>query len=223
MILMNKNGILVILGTVVIVALIFLLSNFNIQINVNRGGNQVSANQQTSGSSQGSQDSMHGPAKPADSTIFDSLLNKPAPDFTLQTYNGENISLSSLKGKNVILFFSEGIMCYPACWNQMAEFGKDVELKNRDVTVLNVVLDAKDAWRDAIVKMPELAKATVLFDNGKVATSYGVLTLSSSMHRGQFPGHTYVVVDKEGIVRYIKDDETMSIGDKGLISEIDKL
>lgn len=217
---MNKNGILVILGTVVVVALVFLLSNFNIQININPEGNQVSANQQTS---QGSQDSMHGPAKPADSTVFNSLLNKPAPDFTLQTYNGENISLSNLKGKNVILFFSEGIMCYPACWNQIAEFGKDAELENRNVTVLNVVLDAKDAWRDAIVKMPELAKATVLFDNGKVASSYGVLTLPSSMHRGQFPGHTYVVVDKEGVVRYVKDDETMSIGNKGLISEIDKL
>lgn len=223
---MNKNGILVILGTVVIVALIFLLSNFNIQININPGGNQVSANQQASGSDMSSQDSMashHTAPKSADSTVFDSLLNKPAPDFTLQTYNGENITLSSLKGKNVILFFSEGIMCYPACWNQIAEFGKDTELKNRDVTILNIVLDDKNSWKDALAKMPELTKATVLFDNEKVASSYGVLTLPSSMHRGQFPGHTYIVVDKEGVVRYTKDDQTMSIGDTGLISEIDKL
>ena len=220
---MNKTGILIILSTGIIVALIFVFSNFNIQVNVNGRESQASASQQNAQAGAGSQDSMHGPAKPVDSTIFDSLLNKPAPDFTLQTYNDEKISLSSLKGKNVILFFSEGIMCYPACWNQMAEFGKDAELKSRDVTVLNIVLDSKDSWRDAVAKMPELSKATVLFDNGQVASSYGVLTLQSSMHRGQFPGHTYVVVDKEGVVRYLKDDQTMSIGDTGLISEIDKL
>lgn len=223
---MNKNGLMVVVGTGVIVGLIFLLSNFNIQININPGGSQVSAKQQTSGSDTTSQDSMashHAAPKPADSTVFDSLLNKPAPDFTLQTYNGENITLSSLKGRNVILFFSEGIMCYPACWNQMAEFGKDTELKNRNVAVLNIVLDDKNSWKDALAKMPELTKAIVLFDDGKVANSYGVLTLASSMHRGQFPGHTYIVVDKEGVVRYTKDDPTMSIGDTGLISEIDKL
>jgi len=47
--------------------------------------------------------------------------------------------------------------------------------------------------------------------------------LESSMHRGQFPGHTYVLIDKQGIVRFIKDDVQMAVRNKELIAEVNKL
>lgn len=222
---MNKTGILVILGTAITVALIFVFSNFNIQINVNHGGSQALANQQSSGSVQGSQDSManhHSAPKPADSTIFNSLLNKPAPDFSLESYDGKTYKLSDLKGKNVLLFFNEGLMCYPACWNQIAAFGSDKEL-GRKAIALNITTDPKKDWKEAVSKMPELSPAIVLFDTNKaVSNVYGVLKLESSMHRGQFPGHTYVLIDKEGVVRFIKDDVQMAVRNKELIAEMDK-
>lgn len=155
---------------------------------------------------------------------LNSLLGKPAPDFTLESYDGKKITLSSLKGKNVILFFSEGLMCYPACWNQIAAFGKDNELASKNTVVLTILNDPKNDWKQAIDKMPELAGATVLFDTDKqVAINYNMLSLPSSMHKGQLPGHTYVVIDKEGIVRFVKDDVQMAVRDQELVSEIDKL
>ena len=84
---MNKTGILVILGTGIIVVLIFIFSNFNIQVNINSKGDVVKGSQT---------DSMHGKSVPADSTIFNSLVGKSSADFTLETYDGNEIALSSL-------------------------------------------------------------------------------------------------------------------------------
>jgi len=129
-----------------------------------------------------------------------------------------------LKGKNVVLFFSEGLMCYPACWDQIAAFGKDNEFASKDTIALTILNDPKSDWKMAIEKMPELAKAVVLFDTDKrISITYDMLSLPSSMHKGQLPGHTYVVIDKEGIVRYVKDDVSMAVRNQELIAEINKL
>lgn len=158
-------------------------------------------------------------------TSLNDLIGKEAPDFTLDSYNGEKVTLSNLKGKNVVLFFSEGLMCYPACWDQMAAFGKDAQqFADKNTQVLVIVNDPKDDWKQAIDKMPELASATVLLDTDKkVSMAYNMLSLSSSMHKGQLPGHTYVVIDKEGVVRFVKDDVAMAVRNQELIAEISKL
>ena len=72
--------------------------------------------------------------------------------------------------------------------------------------------------------MPELSTATVLLDTDKqISIAYNMLSLPSSMHKGQLPGHTYVVIDKDGIVQYVKDDVQMAVRNQELIAEIDKL
>lgn len=163
--------------------------------------------------------------KPSTSpAALESLLNKPALDFTLESYDGQKVTLSTLKGKNVILFFSEGLMCYPACWNQMAAFGKDSQFAKKNTEVLVIVNDPKNDWQKAIEKMPELALATVLLDTDKrVSRAYNTLSLPSSMHKGQLPGHTYIIIDKEGLVRFVLDDPQMAIRNQQLMTEIEKL
>ncbi|MBI2086124.1 redoxin domain-containing protein [Candidatus Daviesbacteria bacterium] len=216
---MSKTGLIAILGTGVVLALILLVSNFNIQININSNEEKPVAKVQQADSMA----SHHGGGTPADATIFNSLLGNIAPDFTLEDYSGKKITLSELKGKNVILFFNEGLMCYPACWNQIAAFGKDTELAKKAV-VLSITADPKNNWKQAIDKMPELTQATVLFDsNRQVSQQYGVLTLPSSMHKGQFPGHSYVIINREGIVKFVRDDGTMAVRNNELSAEIDKL
>lgn len=157
-------------------------------------------------------------------TSLESLVGKPAPDFTLEDYNGKKITLSSFKGKNVVLFFSEGLMCYPACWDQIAAFGKDKEFQGKDTVALSIINDPRTDWKQAIDKMPELAPAKVLFDMNKfVSANYNTLSLPSSMHKGSLPGHTYVIVDKKGIIRYVYDDPTMAIRNQQILAEIKKL
>ncbi len=170
-----------------------------------------------------SMDNHHG-SKEASEMTFSSLLGKTAPDFTLENYDGKQVHLSELRGKRVVLFFTEGLMCYPACWNQMAAFAQDKSFNTDDVITLNITIDNRADWGQAIDKMPELRKATVLFDTNKtVSNTYGVLTLNSSMHRGEFPGHTYLILDKNGIVRFAKDDPQMAVRNNELKSELMKI
>ena len=115
-------------------------------------------------------------------------------------------------------FFNEGIMCYPACWNQMAALP---ELDSSDTVALSVVIDQPSEWASAIRQMPQLASATVLFDTDKaVSNEYGMLTVNSSMHYGSYPGHTFVVIDKQGIVRWVYDDPAMGIDNEKIASEL---
>ncbi len=214
-----KTALWILIGTAVVVLVVLLATS-------GKNAGQTSASNQpdlTTGQSDDSMAAMHRP-QPVNTKIFDSLPGKQAPDFTLESYDGTKYKLSSLKGKNVLLFFNEGLMCYPACWNQIAAFGSDPQFAQKNTVVLAITVDNQSDWKNAVDKMPELAKATVLFDtNRTVSSAYGILTLTSSMHRGAYPGHTYVLIDKDGVVRFTKDDEIMAVRNDELAKEIDKL
>lgn len=154
-------------------------------------------------------------------TSLDGMVGKQSPQFSLTDINGKEYSSENLKGKNVVLFFNEGLMCYPACWNQIAKFGSDSRFNSADTVALSVVVDPKSEWKQAIDKMPELAAATTLFDDGGgVSRTFNVLKTPSSMHYGSLPGHTYVLIDKNGIVRDVYDDPRMAIRNDEIFTKI---
>ena len=43
------------------------------------------------------------------------------------------------------------------------------------------------------------------------------------MHKGQFPGHSYVIINREGIIKFIRDDVAMVVRNQELAVEVDKL
>lgn len=160
----------------------------------------------------------------ASTAKLDALVGQSAPNFTLTDREGKTYNNENLKGKNVVLFFNEGLMCYPACWEQIVQLAADNRFNNGETVVLSVVVDSAKDWQRAIDKMPELAKAAVVFDTGRDASSkFGVLTTPSSMHYGSLPGHSYVVIDKAGVVRHVYDDPRMAIHNNQLVAELDKL
>ncbi len=152
------------------------------------------------------------------------LIGKAAPDFELEDSDGKKVKLSDLKGKNVVLFFSEGLMCYPACWDQMAKLGSDPRFNNEATVSYSIIMDQKSEWQKAFDKMPELRSTKVLFDvYGVASKTYNTLDLESSMHRGRIPGHTYFLIDKEGIIRYFFDDPQMGIRNDQIYQELQKI
>src|SRR3989344_7915105 len=155
---------------------------------------------------------------------LDSMVGKPAPEFSLSSYDGKQFILSQQRGKKVILFFNEGIMCYPACWNQMAALGSNSKLNSEQVVSVSIVNDRADQWTQAIKKVPELGKGMILLDTDKkISQMYDMLYLPSSMHRGSMAGHTYLIIDEKGTVRYTLDDPKMGIQNDILVSELAKI
>ena len=155
---------------------------------------------------------------------LDALINKPAPQFSLQGRNGNTYMSESLKGKNVVLFFSEGLACYPACWQQIASFGTDARFNNADTVALSVVMDSPEDWQKTPQKMDGIDKANIVFDNGgQVSRAFGMLSVTSSMRRGVSLGHTYVIINEEGVVKYVFDDPAMAVRNDKIFAELVKL
>ena len=115
-------------------------------------------------------------------------------------------------------------MCYPACWNQMVAFGSDSRFDTNEIQAISILTDSSKDWQSAIDKMPELAKAKTLFDaRASTSEKLGLLTLPSSMHRGSLPGHTFIVLDKDAVVKYVFDDPNMAIANDMLLGKIAEL
>ena len=170
-------------------------------------------------------DNMHGGLDGAPtSEQLNSLVGNPMPNIQLVDKDGKVFTTADLKGKNTVLFFNEGLMCYPACWNQMVAFGSDPRFNSDQIQAISVVIDSAKDWETAIAKMPQLTKATTMFDiNANTSRTLGMLTTTSSMHRGSLPGHTYVIIDKDGVARYVFDDPNMTIANDMLFGKIGEL
>ena len=201
----EKNKIVVFVGVIVVLFIILFLST---KPGENKK-NEINTNSETK-----------------EKINFKEAVGKKAPDFELESISGEQIKLSDYLGKkNVVLFFNEGSMCYPACWNQMAELGNDSRFNTENnIVALSIVTDPKDQWLDIVSKSTNLTRSKIIFDTGRVVSkAYDVLNLNSSMHRGSLPGHTYFIIDKEGIIRFIMDDPNMALANDKLIKEIEAL
>ncbi len=75
----------------------------------------------------------------------------PAPDFTGMTTDGKNITLSTLKGKVVVLyFFSTKSM--PACVSEMKYLEKEVFQKLRERENFQLIAIGRDHTREELVK-----------------------------------------------------------------------
>ncbi|HEU0080595.1 MAG TPA: redoxin domain-containing protein [Candidatus Paceibacterota bacterium] len=168
--------------------------------------------------------SGHHSSQPSTASEIKDLVDKPAPDFSLADKDGNTLRLSELKGKTVVLFFNEGLMCYPSCWNQMVQLSSDPRLNSESVASYSIVVDSASNWGTAVAKMPKLAGAKVLFDTDKnVSSSLGMLATPSSMHKGAYPGHSYVVIDAAGVVRFVYDDPRMGINNDLISEKVDAI
>lgn len=214
---MNKNNFkkMLLVVVVVLVGITFLYGEF---------GNKPSGPHPAGTSSNTVSNSARNGTVSVSSVTLNDIVGKQTPAFSFADRDGNIYSSDNLRGKKVVLFFTEGLMCYPACWNQITSFAKDAHFKNADTLVLSVVVDSKEDWQKAINQMPELAQATVVFDKNSAASKqFGILSAPSSMHPGSMPGHTYVIIDEQGIVSSVIDDPSMSINNDKVFAEIQKL
>jgi peroxiredoxin len=139
---------------------------------------------------------------------------KVAPNFTLTDTSGASVSLASYKGKNVLLFFSEGAGCQ-ACLIQMNQIERDPAFAAAGLTVLPIVMNTKE---QIVADMAaNEVRTPFLLDDGTVSTEYG--TIGKGMHEG-LPGHSFVLVDKAGNQRWYGEYPSMYLSTTDLLKEV---
>lgn len=126
-----------------------------------------------------------------------SLLGQPAPDFTLPSSTGENVTLSSYRGqKHVVLVFYP-LDFSPVCSMQLPEYsGRQDDFADAGAVVLGVNRDsvhAHKAWAAEYgIEVPLLADMTL-----GVARQYGV-----AIDERGISGRAVFLIDQSGVVRY---------------------
>jgi len=141
----------------------------------------------------------------------------PAPAFSEEDVSsGEEISDGGLRGKNVLLFFSEGVMCQ-ACFEQIQSLEQDsAELRKRDLTLINITTDPADVLSEAVsaygITTPMISDESLDMSNAYGAVGQG-------MHPNT-DGHTFVLIDRSGQIRWRKDYTAMFVPPGRLFAEI---
>lgn len=140
----------------------------------------------------------------------------PAPGFTLPSTQGGSVALSDLRGRAVLLYFSEGVGCDP-CFYQMVELERNADLLDDvGLTVLPIVVNpATDVRRELTrfgIRTPFLIDA-----DRSVSAAYGVL--GQGMH-ADLPGHTFVLVDEDGRIRREVTYPSMFVETEALLDDL---
>lgn len=132
-----------------------------------------------------------------------SLEGKKAPDFTLLTDSGEKLKLSSLKGKNVVLYFYPKADT-PGCTTEACEFrDRDADYAGTDTVILGVSPDEVKAL--AKFKTKHNLTFTLLADpEHAVAEKYGVW-VEKSMYGKKYMGveRSTFLINKEGKIAQV--------------------
>ena len=126
-----------------------------------------------------------------------------APDFTLPSSSGNKVKLSSLKGKNVVLYF------YPeddtsGCTKEACAFRDNLpKFNNLDATILGVSKDSLDS-HDRFIKKYGL-NFTLLSDKDLVAHKLYGTWKEKNMYGRKYWGteRSTFVIDKKGVVRKV--------------------
>ena len=133
-------------------------------------------------------------------------LNKPAPNFTLQNFQGNAVSLSDFSGKeNILLVFNRGFV-WPFCQRHMAQLRQDyAEFIKRRTQI--IVLGPEDAqafaayWKKndlPFIGLPD-PKTSVLKLYGQEVNLFKL---------GRMPAQ--VIIDKAGVARFVHYGHSMS-------------
>ena len=150
-------------------------------------------------------------SKPQDQTA---ATPTPAPPFTLTDTTGATVDLAALRGRNVILYFSEGAGCQ-SCLLQMAQIeAQQAKFDEANITVLPIVMNTRDQITADM--SANNVKTPFLLDDGTVSTEYG--TIGRGMHAG-LPGHSFVVIDSQGMQRWYGEYPSMWLEPDDLLAK----
>lgn len=142
-----------------------------------------------------------------------------APAFTLASTTGAAVSLADYRGRNVLLYFNEGVGC-DACFYQMVELEQRADrLAAAGIDVVPIVANPAEAVIPELQRFG-LSTPYLIDESTAVSQAYGMI--GHGMHAG-LPGHGFVLVDGDGQIRWTKEYPSMFVSANDLLSALPSL
>ena len=123
-------------------------------------------------------------------------VGMPAPDFTLPSTADIDVTLSKLRGRNVLLAFFP-LAFTKTCTQEMCAFTEDFDqFQSAQTTVLGVSVDSVPTLKE--FKAKDRISVDLLSDfKREVSRRYGVLNAERF-----YSNRAYVLVDRSGVVQW---------------------
>jgi len=147
-------------------------------------------------------------------------IGDKAPDFNLKDQNGNDVSLDSLKGKRVILYFYPKDDT-PGCTVEACNFRDDFSLyADRNTVILGVSPDGEQSHQKFIKKF-DLPFSLLCDEDHSVAEKYGAWG-EKNMYGRKYMGiiRTTVQIDKDGIIEQVYEKVKAKIHSKEILDTI---
>ena len=131
-------------------------------------------------------------------------IGSPAPDFTLASTSGNNVTLSDLKGKNVLLAFFP-LAFTSTCTTELCAFTDDfAQFQSANTEVLPISVDSIPTLKE--FKSKERIGVDLLSDFKRdVSRLYGVL-----LEDRYYANRAYFLIDSTGVIRWAHVEDTPS-------------
>jgi peroxiredoxin Q/BCP len=130
-------------------------------------------------------------------------IGATAPSFTLTSGTSGQVSLADFRGKNVLLYFQEGLSCQP-CWNQIKDLEQNqAALRTAGVdAVVSITTDPANLIgrkaADEKLTTPVLSDPSMQVSRAYNANQYGMM--------GEMrDGHSFILVAPDGTIRWRAD------------------
>jgi peroxiredoxin len=136
-------------------------------------------------------------------TVGQPRAGATAPEFTLTSGSGAQVSLADFRGKDVLLYFQEGLSCQP-CWDQIRDLENNhTQLRAAGVdAVVSITTDPANLIgrkvTDEKLSIPVLSDPTLAVSRTYQANEYGMM---GDMR----DGHSFVLVGRDGVIRWRAD------------------
>jgi peroxiredoxin len=150
-------------------------------------------------------------------SVGNRLKSGPAPAFAAQNMvNGHLLTSDVFKKEDTLLFFSEGVMCQ-SCLEQIQSLERiSGQLAKRHIALVSITPDSPAELRKAVADY-KIHTPLLTDESRRMSTDYDVLGLG--MH-ADMPGHTFILVDRKGVIRWRHDYTTMYVAPGKLLAAI---
>jgi len=130
-------------------------------------------------------------------------IGQVAPGFTLADNTGGQVSLADYSGKNVLLFFQEGLACEP-CWTQISSLETDAA-KLQAAGIDAVVSITTDPAQQIARKTTDMGLTTPVLSDPDLVTSKKYQANEFGMMGTSTDGHSFILVGPDGTIKWRAD------------------